>query len=117
MVTPLGQLSKFIEEWFPGLSEQIKDSLIKTFFVGVDLNPATSVWTGDGYLASLKFLLQSISVMDYNRNILFKEYFFEDKEWIQEMTDGLELIEALKVQVAAFVEAQKQAAAGSKPKK
>ena len=47
---------------------------------------------------------------------MFKEYFFEDKEWIQEMSDGLELLEALNAQVFAFTEAQK-AAVAAKPKK
>ena len=90
--------------------------MIKVLFVGVDLNPATSIWKGDGYFASLKYMLESASIKDYNRNIMYKEYFFEDKEWIQEMSDGLELLEALNAQVFAFTEAQK-AAAAAKPKK
>jgi len=61
-------------------------------------------------------MLESASIKDYNRNIMYKEYFFEDKEWIQEMSDGLELLEALNAQVLAFNEAQK-AAAAAKPKK
>ena len=82
------------------------------------MNPSTTVWKGDGYQAILKQLLETIRIEDYNRNILYKEYFFEDKEWIQDMTDGLELLEALKVQAAALAETQKNLqASATKAKK
>ena len=50
--------------------------------------PATSIWNDDGYNAMLKHILDTVSVHEYNTNILFKEYLFEDKEWLADMSDG-----------------------------
>lgn len=46
-----------------------------------------------------------MTVAEYNRNVLFKEYFFEEKEWLQEMSDGNDLLEEMAVQEKALREA------------
>ncbi len=49
--------------------------------------------------------LQSLTVSEYNNNILFKEYFYENKEWLQEMSDGTDLLEEMAAQEKALREA------------
>jgi hypothetical protein len=42
----------------------------------------------------LKKVLEAMTIQEYNHNILFKEHYFEDKEWFEDMTDGSDLIQA-----------------------
>jgi hypothetical protein len=43
--------------------------------------PLTSVWKSDGYNAMIKLVIDSFNISEYNSNILFKEYLYEDNEW------------------------------------
>ena len=79
--------------------------MIKTLFVGVNQNIATSAWKGTGFPALLHQTLNLMTVEEYNKNVIFKEYFFEDKEWLQEVSDGIDLLEEMAVQEKALREA------------
>jgi hypothetical protein len=66
--------------------------------VGEKNLPQTSMWKSNGYIGMMKKLLDTISIEEYNKNIMFKEYLFEDKEWFVDLTDGLDLLDALEAQ-------------------
>lgn len=85
-----------IDQWLsPNLSHDVKLSLIKGISIGCNSLPSTSAWKGDAYLGLTKRVLDKLTIEEYNSLILFKDYFFEDKEWFTDMTDGEELLEAL----------------------
>ena len=89
------QLEQFVENWIPKLNLELKTKIIACLSVGDCNNPGTSAWKSDAYLALIKQVLDSLSIQEYNDQILFKEHYFEDKEWLADMTDGEDLIEAV----------------------
>lgn len=75
-----------------------------------------SAWRSDAYMAMSKRFLESVSIQEYNDNLLFKENFFEDKEWFTDMTDGEELMQALIEQEKAQKAAAEALKKGGKRK-
>ena len=63
--------------------------------------PSTSGWKSDAFNALIKKVLEQISIQQYNQLIMFKETYFEDKEWFADLTDGRDIIEAIIAQEAA----------------
>lgn len=92
----LEQLVAMIDQWMtPKLSHQLKVDLVHGMSIGCNSLPSTSAWKSDAYLGLTKRVLDGLSIEEYNSIILFKDDFFEDKEWFTDMTDGEELLEAL----------------------
>jgi len=90
-----------LEDWLPGLPSGVKSDLIRTLCVGDRMLPSTSGWKSDGFHALVKKVVSSVNIAEYNRQIMFKEQYFEDKEWFVDLTDGRDLIEAIAAEEAA----------------
>lgn len=113
------QLEGFVQHWIPGLSKKEKQELILQLSVGEGKNNTTSIWKGDGFLAATKRFFDSMSVKTYTEGLLYKDELFEDKEWLTDMSDGQEIIEAMaqaEREAKAAQEALKKATT-TKPKK
>jgi len=101
MATSKQALAAMLEDWLPGLPASVKSELIRTLCVGERMLPSTSGWKSDGFHALIKKVIQSSNISEYNSQIMFKEQYFEDKEWFVDLTDGKDIFEAIAAQEAA----------------
>ena len=89
------------EDWLPSIPNPVKVQLIKTLAVGDRMLPSTSGWKSDGFSALIKKVILSVSISDYNQQVMFKEQYFEDKEWFVDLSDGKDIVDAIIAQEAA----------------
>ena len=94
-------MSAMFEDWLPSIPNPVKGQLIKTLAVGDRMLPSTSGWKSDGFGALIKKVIESVCISDYNQQVLFKEQYFEDKEWFVDLSDGKDIIDAILAQEAA----------------
>ena len=40
-------------------------------------------------------VIESFNIADYNNHIMFKEQYFDDKEWFVDLSNGQDIIDAI----------------------